>query len=235
MKRTYKTRKNSPCLTALAVLGCMLLGVGSLAVAATPTLFLEQSTSITGASDTLKLSRVPVRNSAGSVKYYEIEFKLQLDAADIPVLVPSFPVVGLSPSLLSGAFKAGKYKDQLGNVFTVTGPGASTGGRTNWSILKTKPVDASTFEGFWTTGAIAGHPLEATLKAQGITSKVYSWGTVSVSSSFAGPLYACSNGQRAVGFVQIGSQLSLHGFCSGTAVETAKMTLSLCTTANPCP
>jgi hypothetical protein len=51
----------------LATLALFLLGEYSV-IAAVPALFLEQSR-IGGASDTLKASRVPVRNSAGVIKY----------------------------------------------------------------------------------------------------------------------------------------------------------------------
>ena len=232
-----KTLKNSRVLITLAVLGGMFLGSSPLAIAAVPALFLEQSTSITGANDTLKASRVPVRNSTGIIKYYDIAFKLQLDAAGIPVLAPFSPVVGLSPALLSGAFKAGNYKDSFGNVYAVNGPGATTAGRTNWNVLMTKRGAACAncvFEGSCTTGPIAGHPLQIKIAAQGITLTAYSWGTTQTNSSQSG-LYYCSYYNRIVGFVQVGNQLTLHGFCSGNNVENAQRTLSLCTATNPCP
>ncbi|MEQ1557613.1 MAG: hypothetical protein ABL933_01565 [Methyloglobulus sp.] len=212
----------------------MLIGA-NVAVAAVPALFFEQSTSITAASDTLKASRVPVRPATGAIKYYDIEFKFQVDATGAPILAPLYPVVSLSPALLSGAFKAGDYKDSAGNgIFTVTGPGASTGGRTNWSIVR---KTASGFIGSWTTGPIVGHPLQAVLTSQHITSTIYSWGTAGGNLSTS--IYGCMSGganRLAVGFVQIGNQLALHGFCTaGSAVENGQMILSLCTVANPCP
>ncbi len=213
----------------------MLIGA-NVAVAAVPALFLEQSTSITGVSDTLKASRVPVRPATGSIKYYNIEFKFQVDATGAPVLAPLSPVVGLSPALLSGAFKAGNYKSTEGYVYTVTGPGASAGGRTNWSFVLAKPpadCAACRSQGSWTTGPIVGHPLQGTLNAQGITSTIYSWGKI-VANNGRFTLNACSP-TRAVGFVQIGNQLVLHGFCEINNVETTQLTLNLCTVANPCP
>lgn len=243
MMHPNKRKKNSQqprSLITLALLGSVLLGANTLALAAVPTLFLEQSTSITGASDTLKASRVPVRNTAGAIKYYEIEFKFQLDATGRPVLAPFSPVVGLSPALLSGAFKAGKYKNSLGDVYTVTGPGVSTAGRTNWNIVLTKFVPACAgcvFEGFWTTGPIAGHPLQPVLTTKGITSRfAYSWGTTSTNTNH-GPsaFFNCNDSRNVVGFAQLGNLLTLHGFCAaGSAVETNQMTLNLCTAANPC-
>jgi hypothetical protein len=212
----------------------MLMGT-SLAVAAVPALFLEQS-SITGASDTIKASRVPVRNTAGAIKYYEIEMKFQIDAAGLPVLAPLYPVIGPSPNLTVGAFKAGKYKDGAGHIYTVSGPGAASPGRTTWAILLTKPntsCPGCSLSGSWTTGPIAGHPIQPLLLEQGITSTAYSWGTVT--SSF-NPLANCIfQSVGAVGASQSGNLLSLNGFCIGTNVQSDVVTLNLCTAANPCP
>ena len=224
----------------------MLMGA-SLAVAAVPALFLEQS-SITGASDIIKASRVPVRNAAGAIKYYEIEMKFQIDAAGLPVLAPlhkarrnqPYPVIGPSPNLTVGAFKAGKYKDTYDNVYTVSGPGAAAGGRTTWAIqltkLGTSCPSCAINSGSWTTGAIAGHPIQPVLTAQGITSTAYSWGIVNAANGTSSPpLYYCWLDSRAVGASQSGSLLALNGYCAGTNLQTHVMTLNLCTTANPCP
>jgi hypothetical protein len=238
--------KNNRGLIALALVVVSMLPVtNALAVTAVPALFMEQSTSITGVSDTLKASRVPVRNNTGAIKYYDVTFKLQLDSAGIPVLAPFSPVVSLSPALLSAAFQAGKYKDSYGNVYTVTGPGATTAGRTNWNVLMTKPSTSPsctgcTFDGSWTTGPIAGHPLQTKIAAQGIALTAYSWGTTkvmgTVSSSSESRLGSCSDFDSIVGFVQVGNQLTMHGFCGyGSKVETTQFTLSLCTATNPCP
>ena len=227
---------NFRLLKAFAILGGMLFGVAA-ANAAVPATFLEQSSSITGASDTLKISRLPVRPATGPIQYYDVEFKLQVDATGAPVLAPSSPVIGLSPSLLSAAFKAGKYKDPSGNVYTVTGPGAAAGGRTNWTLLLTKKGTACptcTFDANWTTGPILGHPLEVKIKAQAITVSAYSYGTVQNAGS-GGYLYYCSYYNRIVGYVQVGNNLVLHGFCNGNNVESGQVTLSYCTATNPCP
>jgi len=87
-----------------------------------------------------------------------------------------------------------------------------------------------TLSGSWTTGAITGHPLETILNGQGVTSTAYSWGMVSTNINY---LSSCS-GSDAVGVAQVGNQLILNGYCNHTASPTTVVTLSLCTTANPC-
>ncbi len=237
MKKTNKNRKYSGYFKVFSLLGSLLVGANA-AVAAVPALFMEQSSAITGASDTLAASRVPVRNSSGVISYYDIVFKLQLDATGKPVLAPLYPTVNTSSSLISAGFKAGKYKDSFANIYQVSGPTVAGAGRTSWSILMTKPgtsCSTCTFQGSWTTGPIAGHPLQTKLTAQNITIPAYSWGTVATGASNQSGLFNCSNGNFIVGFAQIGNQMNLHGYCANTNVENVIFTLNLCTTANPCP
>lgn len=150
----------------------LLLGSAFIAVnTAFAAVFLEQTTTMSGVGNVLRVSRVPA-SYAGAIKYYDITFAFTQDTTGKPVLLAPYPVVSLTPALLVGQFKAGKYKDGEGNVFTVGGPGAATSGRTTWSILLTKKSSSCSvcaLSGSWTTGPIAGHPIEATLKAQGIT------------------------------------------------------------------
>jgi hypothetical protein len=214
----------------LLLLGGMLFGA-DIAVAA---VFLDQTTTTIGSGNTLRAYRVPTTTTAGAVKYYDITFAFTQDATGKPVLAASYPVITLSPTLLAGSFKAGKYKDGQGNYYTVGGPGSAGGGRTSWSVLLTKKstsCSSCALSGSWTTGSIAGHPIEATLKAQTITSTAFSWGTVT--ADYYVFLGYCNG--RAVGAAQAGNVLSLNGYCSGTAQQTNVLTLNLCTAANPCP
>jgi len=233
----FKTNKKLLSLQIITVLGGMLLWA-NLSVAAVPALFLEQSSAITGARDTLAASRVPVRNSSGVINYYDIVFKLELNSSGVPVLAPFFPTVAQSSPLISAGFKAGSYKDSFGNVYQVTGPTVAAAGRSSWSILMTKAstsCPACTFQGSWTTGPIAGHPLQTKITGQGITLSPYSWGTINSNTNQNSLYYYCSANNYIVGFAQIGNQMDLHGYCHGNNVESNLFTLNLCTTASPCP
>jgi hypothetical protein len=218
----------------------MLLGASCPANAV---IYLDQTTTISGTGNLLRAYRVPARDTAGVVKYYDIALTFQQDATGKPVLTPANTVIGLSPTLLVGQFKAGKYRDGDGNYYMVGGPSAATNGRTSWSVssIKDCPGCSGSLSGSWTTGPIAGHPIEATLKAQGITSTGFSWGAVTADYGFAynlSELYFCGKdggGGDAVGYAQSGSTLSINGYCNHTAQQTAVLSLSLCTTANPCP
>jgi hypothetical protein len=107
------------------------------------------------------------------------------------------------------------------------GPSAAANGRTTWSVSLIKRCGDGdclndSLSGSWTTGSIAGHPIEATLKVQGITSTGFSWGAVSAtdtccsnSSAYASGFKYC--GVNAVGYAQSGNTLSIIGYCEHTA------------------
>jgi hypothetical protein len=209
------------------------------AATAAPILYTDQSSAISAAADTVRMARVPVANNAGVISYWDVTLKLTADGTTgRPAIAPANILVSPSPGLISAAFRAGKYKDIFGNGYTVTGPGAAAGGRSNWSVLLSKPAAGWTgyfFGGNWTTGAIAGHPIENKIRAQSINLSAYSWGTVNNLNSGSFNLYGCSVNSRVVGYVQVGDKLVLHGYCNGNNVESAQFVLSQCTTANPCP
>jgi len=211
--------------------------------AAVASVYLDQTTTISGTGNIMRAYRVPTTDTAGVVKYYDITLTFQQDTTGKPILPAANAVVALSPVLLVGQFKAGKYRDGYGNYYMVGGPSAATNGRTSWSVSLIKRCSktncyADTLSGSWTTGPIAGHPIEATLKAQGITSTGFSWGAVSAFSNYADtPIFRSNliNCSGAVGYAQSGNTLSINGYCDSDATQTGVLTLSLCTTANPCP
>lgn len=213
--------------------GLLTMLSSSLALAA-PAMFLDQA-SISGVGNKLKATRVPVRDAANKVRYYDIEMNFQINSLGAPVLAPSNPIISLSPNLIVGKFIAGKYKDGAGNVYTVTGPGAAPGGRATWNIQLSKQCSSGCgfdeLSGSWTTGAIAGHPIQPILTEQGITTSTYSWGIVTEDSVFQSQ--NCSG--DAIGFIQSGNQIAMNGYCAHTAIPTDVVTLNLCTATNPCP
>lgn len=209
--------------------------VSGVELAVTPVLLLEQS-EITGVSDTIKAARVPVRNSSGAIKYYEIEMKFEVGADGKPFLADAYPVIEESQTLVVGRFKSGKYKDGEGNIYNLSGPGAAGGGRTSWAIQLVKRCTYCSYDslsGSWITGKIAGHPIQSILNSQKITTTAFSWGVVSTYS--IGQLDDCSDDNLAVGLTQSGNQVTLNGFCTvGSNKLTGILTLNLCTPANPC-
>jgi hypothetical protein len=193
------------------------------AMAATPDIWL-QSAGIGGAGDTITVTRVPVRDASGDIKYKIITIRFRVDANGNPTLAPGFPKVKAAPALIPYTFIAGTYKDSDGCKFIVSGPGASSGGRTSWAIRKTTDFCLNGFKlnAAWVTGPIKGHPNQASLQTAKIIYPGYSYGTV-------GEPY--SNGWSSgdiIGADQSGNQLTLHLFRPNNNVEDSNAVFTLC-------
>ena len=217
----------------LALIGLASALAGHNALAATPTMQAESAT-LSGASNTVVITRVPTTTATGAVKYWNITLQFNIDGVTgTPTLTPLFPTIVSSPSVAVGNFKPGTYKDGLGKKYTVGGPNIVAGGRTSWSISMVPNLAGSFFNAAWTTGHIAGHPNQASLTARTITSTAFSWGVIG------------SNGQNSsnevfftwrpegsvVGASQTGNSLALHLFSDLNAIEDSNVSLTLCATA----
>ena len=119
-------------------------------------------------------------NSAGVISYRDVTINLAVSAAG--VLTVGTPKVTASPTVLAGNFVAGRYRNGS-YIFTVTGPGIASSGRTTWSIVG--PPGCSLNAG-WTSGPIAGHPQQARLNKLHITFDGYSYGASGYNGCFTG-------------------------------------------------
>lgn len=183
----------------------------STAWSAEPTAFFDKS-SIVGAGETIALSRVPVRNSAGAIKYYDATIEFSVDAAG-KITQTALPTFTLSPALIISNFKAGTYTTTVGSSpIAVTGPGVGgPGGQTAWTLVATTASCTSPPSATWYTGPIAANPLATRLKAAGITLTQYSYGIVGEGGSCDGRF---SDG-ALIGAQQVGNTLTLVSFTSG--------------------
>lgn len=176
--------------------------------AAEPTAFFDKS-SIVGQGETISVSRVPVRNSAGAIKYYDATIEFSVDAAG-KLTQTALPTFTLSPSLIISNFKAGTYTTTAGSSpIAVKGPGVGgPGGQTAWTVQATTSSCTNPPSATWYTGSIATNPLKARLQQAGITQTQYSYGIVG-----KGP--ACSDefGDGAlIGAQQVGNTFTLVSF-----------------------
>lgn len=156
----------------------------------------------------VNLSRVPVRDNAGVVKYYDIALTFNVDAAGRLSLNTTATRITVSPELVVGAFRPGIYEND-GCEYPVGTPGVVSGGRISGSIGGSNDclIDLSVA---WVSGPIAGHPNEATLRAAGITFQGYSWGIVgNLGSVWASQGWVPGD---IVGVVQSGQQIIIHNF-----------------------
>lgn len=217
---------------ALAAIVSVLASQAVLAV--TPTMQSESAT-LSGASNQVAITRVPITNQFGVVKYWDIQLQFTLDPlTGKPSVSSGFPTVVTSPSITVGNFKPGTYRDSLGRKYTVGGPNVAAGGRTSWSLANNSTGTGFVVSVAWTTGPIVGHPNQASLNARAITSTAFSWGTMGTSndsffsSPFASNLWTAGS---VVGASQTGNTLSLHLFQNLDAVEDSTTTLIFCSTA----
>ncbi len=227
-------------LTTAVVIG-LVSGYAPAALPAVPAIFMQQAT-INGAADAVTLTRVPVRNAAGTIIYKDISLFFNVDSAGNVTLPSALVQITPSPTINVGAFKQGTYNGYslapgcgLNNNFKVGSPGVGSGGRISGSIQRINDSNCDTFNASWTSGPITGHPNQAKLNAAGITSTAYNWGVMGT----AGTTTASSNGVRGwqagdiIGAVQTGNQLSLVNFGIDNKADTA-LAFTLCPTANPC-
>ncbi len=176
--------------------------------AADPTTFFEKST-IVGAGETITLSRVPVRNSAGAIKYYDATIEFSVDAAG-KLTQTALPTFTLSPSLIISNFKAGTYTSPASGPIAVAGPGVGgPAGQAAWTVQGTSSSCTAPPAATWYTGSIATNPLKARLQQAGITQTQYSYGIVGNGPPICNYWFQPGN---LIGAQQVGNTLTLVSF-----------------------
>lgn len=177
------------------------------------------------AGNTVSMTRIPVKTSTGAILFKDIQIQFTVDNLGNTTLSAGFPKITVSPPPIPSAFKAGTYKDIIGRKYVVSGPAIIPGGRVMWRIQETAPT---IFEASWATGAVTGHPFQAQLNRNKITSTLYNWGVVGAINNFS--IFGL-NLNDVLGAQQIGNQLIFHLYNDFTAIETSTATLTLCATA----
>ncbi len=227
MKRTEETEFARPHPLLLGLFLGLALGA-NVASAATPRAKFD-SALVTGSTDRISVTRVPVVDSAGKTAYKDVTIDFEVDEAGTLMLAPFSPTIEAAPSLVTSGFKAGNYKDTRGNTYKLAGPSVVPGTtRTMWSLsLAVATSDASFFSMNWTTGPIAGHPNQSSLTARNITSTAFSWGIVGDGHAAISyfPFYGWNYGE-VVGAAQVGNQLVLHLFENLDNIEDSNVSLT---------
>ena len=156
--------------------------VPAIAFGATPNSQFQYS-ALSGSTNTIVASRVPVVTATGAVVYKDIRLLFVTASDGKLVLAPGYPSVENSPNLVVSAFKPGNYVGPstiLGGAakITVSGPGVAPGGATQWSLSTSTGASQNTYpsSASWYVGPIASNPLAARLRSAGITSTAWSYG-----------------------------------------------------------
>jgi hypothetical protein len=201
----------NPWYWSLASLILLLLMISfATPVQAQPRALLQMGTP-QGLNNQLGITRVPVLDASGGIKYYDITLVFSVDNAGKLTLNSTATKIVASPNVAVGAFSPGTYRGGPDGCDHVIGaPGIVGGGRISGSISTTNCNHYSNFDASWVTGPIAGHPNEAVLRAAGIAFQGYSWGIVGEAASSWTDIGW--NAGDIIGVIQSGRQLVIHNF-----------------------
>jgi hypothetical protein len=177
-----------------------------------------QYSTLSGTTNVINLTMVPVVLANGSIAYKNLTVPLDVTenaAGVVTITAGSVTSVAVSNPPAS-SFKAGTYYGPgssasiLDQVFVLSGPGTTDGGATEWSVAVsptakqcTNPSSATFY-----VGSLSSNPLYSRLKAAGITSTAYSYGIIGATN--------CGGGWWSpggiVGFAQTGNDITIVSF-----------------------
>ncbi len=148
------------------------------ALAATPAAMLEKSMSYAIGNE-VRAFRVPTRDSAGKIKYYDVTVELTVNN-DGTLSSLADVTAALSPSVTTGVIPPGPYKAPGGETCTVTNMTLTNGRIQSFFTCNRSSVQ---WELSVATGGIsAGHPYLALLQASGVNqladAATYTWGDI---------------------------------------------------------
>jgi hypothetical protein len=170
-----------------------------------------QNATITSTTNTINATRVPAVDGQGGVHYWDVNLAFNTDSGGNLTLASGSPVITPSASTNSDGFVAGTYTNGS-EMVTVSGPGVTSGGATQWTLLISTGSGCTTFSSAtWYVGSLANNPLAARLSADGITSTAYSYGIEGGSCDEGYPW----NPDALLGFSQTGNALTVVSFTNG--------------------
>jgi hypothetical protein len=178
-----------------------------------------QYSTITSTWNTINATRVPVGFN-GQTFYEDVTLVFTTDATGKLIIAPGYPVTTLSPTLIVAGFKPGKYAGPSAilagqALITISGPGVTGGGATEWSLAATTGASASTYPNSATfyVGPIASSPLLARIQKAGLsaaTQAAWSFGLGGSNSGADGGAWYASN--LLLGFSQTANALTIVSF-----------------------
>ncbi|HEV2854924.1 MAG TPA: hypothetical protein VHC97_19185 [Thermoanaerobaculia bacterium] len=195
-------------------------------VHAQPRAFFQLATP-QGLNNQMGITRVPVVDASGAIKYYDVTLVFSVDNTGKLSLNSSATKIVASPNLAVGAFTPGIYEGGPSHCEHVVGaPGIVGNGRISGSIADDNcGLYSLRFNASWVSGSITGHPNEAALRAAGISFQGYSWGVLgTVGDDWIGLGW---NAGDVIGVIQSGRQLTIHNFGNDSKEDTSTV-FTLC-------
>jgi hypothetical protein len=187
------------------------------AQAQTPPYALFQYSTISGSSNTITATQLPVVNASGVTTYQNVTLLFDVDSLGNLTLAPGYPTVLTPPRPLVSGFKAGTYVGPptvLGGKATiiVSGPSVGPSGGTAWTLVAAAGADPCTFPSaavWYDVASLANNLLATRLKNAGITSTFSSYGTGGSQCNTDGNDWLQSS---LLGFSQVGNTLTISSY-----------------------
>ena len=222
-------RSARPCfagLVAVAVIAASLATAArshamgqeeQVAAATTPSPYAEpQFATLSGTTNTVTLSSLPVVLSNGSVVYKNVTIPINVSESTTGAVTLTAGAISSVPApvVLVSAFKSGPYQGPGGTnteLLTLTGPGVTSGGATEWTLSSSGGATGCTYPNTATfyVGPLASNPLITRLKKAGITSTAYSYGIMGTQPCSVGNQWYNGN---IIGVSQTGNALNIVSF-----------------------
>lgn len=189
-----------------------------------PYALFDQAT-LTGSGNTVTATQIPVVTATGAVVYLSATLQFNVDANGNLTIASGYPQISPAPTLITGGFKTGVYlgpnmgSSGVANI-TVSGPGVTSGGATEWSLSATPGATGCTYPttATWFVGSIANNPLAARLSKAGITSTSYSYGLAgSGSTCFPGSAWYSGS---IIGLVQNLNTITIVSFTKNSSTDS---------------
>jgi hypothetical protein len=167
-----------------------------------------QNSTLTGSTNTIAVSNLPVVTGTGSIIYDNVT--IQFDVAPDGTLTVGSTQITAAPSVYANSFEAGTYQVAgNGEFIVVSGPGITNGGSTEWSFATTNGDCVNQYSAAWYVGPIKNSPYYTRIKAAGVPLTGFSYGV-------GGGTPGCSSSTWApnslLGFSQTGGQMSIVSF-----------------------
>lgn len=216
------TRKFWLALSAIAVAAATVLNSASaqneetgVSQASTSAPYAEvQYATLTGSTDVINVTMLPLVTPTGIVyKNVTVPLEVSVSSTGVVTVTTGTPTVVAAPTPIVSNFVAGNYIGPQKQLLTLSGPGVTSNGATEWSVTTTSGSTVCTYPSTATfyDGPLANSPLYARLQKAGITSTAYSYGVMGSQACYGGAGDYWYNG-NIVGFSQTGNALTIVSF-----------------------
>jgi hypothetical protein len=185
---------------------------------------LFQYSTLTGSSNALTATQLPIQTSAGT-SYVNVTINFSVDSSG-NLTISGNPVIVPSPVEVVSNFLAGNYYGggaQNGYGVTVSGPAETQGGNTEWSLSQTSNASGYTYPSnalWYVVSNIKNNPwYSRILKAKIDTQGWDAFGVVGSNNCAYGLCDPHWSTGSLLGFAQIGNQLTIVSFTTTTTTN----------------